>query len=182
MSGQLHIISGSMFSGKTTTLLNLINNHTNYIVINHSLDNRYSLDNVIFSHDGKTNHCFKVSSLSSIFEKDLFKASPVIFIDEAQFFSNLKQDVLKIVESFNKTVYISGLLIDFQRNKFGELLDLIPFADTYLLKKSNCSMCSNQSQMSTYSYKFNKTNDVICVGTNIDYTSLCRYHYLKNKP
>ena len=182
LTGELHIISGSMFSGKTTALLNLIKLHNNNIVINHSLDNRYSSENVIQSHDGKLNYCYKVSSISSIFEKDEFKASSIIFIDEGQFFSNLKDDVLKMVEFYNKTVYIAGLLVDSQRNKFGELLDLIPFADTFVLKKSLCSMCKTQPQSSTYSYKLNNTNiEVICVGTNIDYTSLCRYHYLKNK-
>jgi thymidine kinase len=180
--GELHIISGSMFSGKTTELLNLINKSNNYIVINHSLDDRYSSNNVIYSHNGKSINCYKLSIISSIFDTDEFKTSSTIFIDEAQFFSNLKKDVIKIVEEYNKTVYIAGLLIDFNREQFGELLDLIPFADTFTLKKSNCSICQqkfNSSLTNTYSYKFTKTDDIICIGTNKDYTSLCRYHYLK---
>lgn len=184
---ELHIISGGMFSGKTTELVNLIKTHDNYIVINHSLDNRYSSNNVLYSHDGKTIECFKLSQISSIFDDDKFKSSSVIFIDEAQFFSNLREDVLKIVEVYNKTVYIAGLLIDFNRQKFGELLDLIPFADTFVMKKSICSLCESEQgtqntlYTNTYSYKFNNSNKVISVGTSNDYTSLCRYHYLKNK-
>lgn len=181
--GELHIIYGSMFSGKTTELVNIINKSNNYIVINHSLDNRYSSNNLIYSHDGKTIDCIKLTLLSSIFDKDIFKKSSIIFIDEAQFFSNLKNDVIKIVEEYNKTVYIAGLLIDFNRQQFGELLDLIPFADTVTFKKSICSVCQeNKSYLphnNTYSYKFSKSDDIICVGTNNDYTSLCRYHYLK---
>ena len=181
--GRLHIISGGMFSGKTTTLLNLIKTHDNYIVINHSLDNRYSSNNVIYSHDGQIIDCFKLSQISSIFDDDNFKSCSVIFIDEAQFFSNVREDVLQIVEVYNKTVYIAGLLIDFNREKFGELLDLIPFSDSFTMKKSCCSFCKSEhtSYTNTYSYKFNKSNDVICVGTNNDYIPLCRYHYLKNK-
>lgn len=182
--GTLHIISGGMFSGKTTELLNLIKTHDNYIVINHSLDNRYSSNNVIYSHDGQIINCFKLSQISSIFDDNNFKSCSVIFIDEAQFFSNLREDVLKIVEVYNKTVYIAGLLIDFNRQKFGELLDLIPFSDSFIMKKSWCSLCNSsqhKSYTNTYSYKFKKSNDVICVGTNNDYAPLCRYHYLKNK-
>ena len=65
-----------------------------------------------------------MSQISSIFDNENFKSCSVIFIDEAQFFSNLREDVLQIVEVYNKTVYIAGLLIDFTRAKFENLVEL----------------------------------------------------------
>ena len=61
-----------------------------------------------------------------------------ILIDEAQFFTDL-MEILYIVEKLNKNVYIFGLDGDFKRNKFGNILDLIPYCDT--ITKLQARLC-----------------------------------------
>ena len=64
-----------------------------------------------------------------------------IFINEAQFFTNLKNWVITIVERYNKNVILCGLDSDFKREKFGEILDLIPHAHKITKLNGTCTQC-----------------------------------------
>ena len=74
--------------------------------------------------------CYQVSSLLDFMEtsSNNYKSAKVVLINEAQFFPDLYESVLKMLSS-NKKVYIVGLDGDFEKNKFGEILDLIPHCD-----------------------------------------------------
>ena len=65
----------------------------------------------------------------------------MFLINEGQFFENLYETVLNLVEKHNKQVYVCGLDGDFKRNKMGEILDLIPISDKVVKLKSRCSIC-----------------------------------------
>ena len=107
--------------------------------------------------------------------EDRYKNIHTLFIDEAQFFDNLKENVLGILEKLNINIVIVGLDGDFNRNKFGEILDLIPYCDTCQKITALCKEC-NDGTPALFTHRNNKNNDQIEVGNN--YVSLCRYHYL----
>ena len=63
-----------------------------------------------------------------IIETDDYINCDIIGIDEAQFFNDLKEFVL--YSERNKSVIISGLDGDSNREPFGQILDCIPLCDS----------------------------------------------------
>ncbi len=174
--GELHIITGPMFSGKTTELLKRISKNQG-MYVNHKLDIRYNTDSIT-SHDGNTISCISIDDISDVFEYPEYKNNAYIYLEEVQFFDDLKNVVLKMVEQDNKIVHCAGLLVDIHRNKFGELLDLVPHANTIDMKSGICSVCLDNCAIYT-SNKVNSDASKVDVTTN-NYKALCRHHYLNN--
>ena len=89
----LEIITGNMFSGKTSELIRRLKRYRllydRVVVVNSVKDTRNNHD-VLHTHDGVTFECIKVDHLSACLLSEEFCDSDVVAIDEAQFFSNLK--------------------------------------------------------------------------------------------
>ncbi len=176
--GYLKIILGPMFSGKTTYLIDKynellkINKHA--IVINHTLDNRYS-DNEVVTHDGIKIPCLNIQKLKDLYndhEDILSDENKYILINEAQFFDDIVEMVILLVEKYNKYVYISGLDGDFKRKKFGNILDLIPISDEVIKLKAICK-CGNTA---SFSRRISNEQEQISIG-NDNYEPVCRKCY-----
>ena len=85
MVGRIEVITGCMFSGKSTELLRRLHDVDNkFILLKPKLDTRYSLDEVI-THSGEKKSAFVVNNVSEIFNN--LNDIKIIGIDEAQFFS-----------------------------------------------------------------------------------------------
>lgn len=177
--GYLHIISGSMFSGKTTSLMNLYStSKSSVLVFNHCLDNRYDPNNAyIITHDRARIPCTSIAHIRDVFDHPDFGSVETIMIDEIQFFTGIKRDILEMVEVHGKRVVLAGLLTDVYRNTFGELNELIPVADRYEQQYSECNSCGGKGLFSVKRTTHNK-NDVVDVGSSDKYIAVCRYHYL----
>ncbi|RRT37333.1 hypothetical protein BHM03_00029448 [Ensete ventricosum] len=72
-SGEIHVILGPMFAGKTTALLRRIqiemnNGSRSVAMIKSDKDHRYGLDSVV-THDGVKMPCFALSELLSFRDK-----------------------------------------------------------------------------------------------------------------
>lgn len=179
-SGYLEIIIGPMFSGKTTTLLNIAHNHwlknRKVIVINHSHDTRYSNKGTISTHDGVKSKCITLPSLK-IFESDhndLFKKVDVVCINEAQFFDDLKEYVTSWVEKYNKHVIVSGLDGDYKRQKIGNILDLIPISDECNKIRAICTNCSKKC-LAPFTLRTHSDIEMqIVIGSKESYQAVCR--------
>jgi len=91
--GEIHIIWGCMFSGKSSELLKIIKKYDilgkKQFVINNKLDIRYG-ENKIISHDKKEYECHGCSELLPLFTNPKFIESEIIIIDEAHFFGDLE--------------------------------------------------------------------------------------------
>ena len=180
--GSLEIIMGPMFSGKTELLIEKHNaefcknphgiSMEKIIAFNYHKDTRYGKDGII-SHSGKKISSIHIEKLSEIFKDDNFSKRTHIFINEAQFFSDLKYCVIDLVEKYNKNVIICGLDSDFKREKFGDIWDLIPYSDYIIKLKGKCNDCNNPS-LFTYRITNEKNQEVI--GTQ-NYIPLCRMCY-----
>ena len=180
--GKLTVVCGPMYAGKTSHLIAQHKKHQAHaIVINFCDDNRYS-ETMLSTHDKLMIPCIKVRNLADIensLEIFLFKnAIKTIFIDEAQFYSDLVPQVLKFLEVWNKDVFVYGLDSDFRRNKFGSLLDLVPHADHVVKLRANCSKCLSKNS-AMYSHRLTSEKNVVLIG-NSNYISLCRKCYIKS--
>lgn len=68
----------------------------------------------------------------------------VLAIDEAQFFPDLSEFCLNAVDHEGKHVIVAGLSGDSNRQKFGQLLDLMPLADDVMKLTSKCAFCDQE--------------------------------------
>jgi thymidine kinase len=188
----LELIVGPMFSGKTTRLIEryneLIKSGKKCIAINYALDTRYG-ENKIVSHDGLNIDCLSIKDLDEI-SIDLndnnsdFSKAEYILINEAQFFTNLKTNIMYLINISKKNVILCGLDLDYKREKFGELMDLGSIATKieYLRGKCNTKKCNYPSQ---FTHRLVECDQQILIGTN-EYIPVCEecyrsYHELSNK-
>jgi thymidine kinase len=178
--GYLELILGPMFSGKTSTLKKIYDQcmycNIPVTVINYSGDTRYSADAVMSTHDKIMIPCIMGSSIIETIKNNAekVKQSEVILINEGQFFADIKC-IVDLVEKEHKRVYICGLDGDFQKNKIGSLLDLIPHCDNVCKLKSLCSSCRN-GKAGLFSYRITNETDQVVIGVE-NYKPLCRSCY-----
>lgn len=183
--GYLEIILGPMFSGKTTELIQKYKNYTyigkKVVVLNYVADTRYH-ETMLSTHDKLMIPCIFISDLVDVYQNPQnphyldVQQSDVVLINEGQFFQNLYSVVKDMVDNSKKTVYICGLDGDFQRNRFGELLDLIPISNKVVKLNSLCSICKN-GKMAIFSQRITGETSQVVIGSD-NYKPLCRSCYL----
>lgn len=100
----------------------------------------------------------------------------VIAIDEAQFFGDLVEFVVHAADVHKKTVYVAGLDGDFQRQRFGRMLDLVPHADSVTKLVSRCAFCNNAA---LFSLRISAEQGQDLVGGTDKYRPACRSHYIQ---
>jgi len=188
--GYLEIIIGPMFSSKTSTLLEIYKKckfcNISVSIINHSIDQRYH-NTMVSTHDKIMAPCIQANKLSEIWlntgldnsavDNDsytLLQNSDVILINEGQFFSDLYEVVVDMLNK-NKKVYICGLDGDFERKKFGSVLDLIPLCDKVTKLTSLCSLCKDGTP-GIFSMRLTKEREQTVVGSE-NYIPVCRKCY-----
>lgn len=190
--GYLELIIGPMFSSKTTTLLEIYKKckfcNIPVSIINHTIDNRYH-DTLISSHDKVMAPCLQANKLSDIWTREgwiesgnysdiyannLLRSAEVILINEGQFFIDLYEIVVDMLKH-NKKVYICGLDGDFERKKFGSILDLIPLCDKVNKLTSLCSLCRDGT-LAIFSMRLTKEKEQTIVGSD-NYIPVCRKCY-----
>jgi thymidine kinase len=178
----LEIILGSMFSGKTSRLVEIYKQckfcNIPVLVVNHSCDNRYD-DELLSTHDKVKIPCIKTNSLFEFWHKyyldtENIKEAEVILINEGQFFSDLYEVVDDMLQK-GKKVYVCGLDGDFKRHKFGQMLDLIPLCDKVTKLTSLCSICKNGTP-GIFSKRITTEKEQTIVGSD-NYIPVCRICY-----
>lgn len=175
ITGELHIVVGPMFSGKTKFIINKYNeiDDDTSIVINHDFDDRYDKSKqFLVSHDNLKIPCIFMKELREIYNDKNFVDAKYIFINEAQFFEDLIKMVTIFVYKYNMIVFVSGLDGDFKQKKIGNILDLIPHCDTIIKLKGTCD-CGNKS---IFSKRLSDEKEQISIGNN-NYASVCRKCY-----
>jgi thymidine kinase len=74
-----------------------------------------------------------------------------------------------------KKIYVSGLDGDFQRKKFGQILDLIPLCDKVTKLTSLCSLCKN-GEPAIFSMRLTSETQQTLIGSD-NYAPVCRACY-----
>jgi len=176
-TGYLEIFIGSMYSGKTSKLLEIYKQYkfcnVPIEVINYSEDTRYH-DTMLSSHDEIMIPCIQALKMSDVMNEERIQKAHVILINEGQFFEDLVPIVLELVQ-LKKKVYVSGLDSDFERKKFGTLLDLIPMCDKVTKIHSLCSLCKDGT-VGIFSLRLTQEKEQKVIGSEC-YIPVCRYCY-----
>lgn len=170
---------GNMFSGKTSELIRRLKRYKvlgkKICVINSTKDVRSS-NQVIHTHDDVNFDCIKVSRLPDVLTNEEFCNSEVIAIDEAQFFAHLA-DFVRVCLFVKKKVIVAGLDADYKQDKFGEILDCIPLADTVTKLTALCAEC-NDGTPGPFTKRIVDAKEVEHVGGCESYRASCRYHLI----
>jgi thymidine kinase len=171
----LELFIGPMFSGKTSRLVDIYKQcqfcNIPVSVVNHSIDTRYH-DTMLSTHDKVMIPCIKTNCITDIL--DVLTNSQVIIINEGQFFDDLYTTVVSLL-SQGKKIYVGGLDGDFERKKFGQILDLIPMCDKVTKLTSLCSICKNGTP-GIFSKRLTMETEQTIVGSDI-YIPVCRTCY-----
>jgi thymidine kinase len=181
--GFLEIFVGPMFSGKTSKLLEIYKQciycNIPVAVINYALDTRYH-DTMLSTHDKHMIPCIQTTTLASVWDSgadenmNLLHLADVVLINEGQFFEDLYPVVASMLKA-GKKIYVSGLDGDFQRKKFGQILDLIPLCDKVTKLTSLCSLCKN-GEPAIFSMRLTSETQQTLIGSD-NYAPVCRACY-----
>ncbi|GAQ80919.1 Thymidine kinase [Klebsormidium nitens] len=180
--GSIHLIMGPMFAGKTTALLarmqDAVSAGKKIALVKSGIDVRYGLTDVV-SHDGTRMPCLAVNTLQD-FRTTIGDAEydelEVIGIDEAQFFSDLDAFCRQAADRDHKELVVAGLDGDFKRRKFGQLLDLVPTADSIVKLSATCELCK---QPASFTLRTTEETETQVVGGADKYMPVCRKHWVE---
>lgn len=182
--GKLIVHTGSMFSGKTSSLKNEIKRFIiagyKAVAFKPSIDTRYK-KNEIVTHDMTSIECILVDDIDQLMDY-CNKLNPhVIAIDEIQF---LGGSVQKIIASINEllakdiTVVVAGLDIDYTGTPFEVVKELMPIADYLYKHHAVCVRCGSDAWVS---HRKSQDKDRIKIGAEDEYEPLCRKCFLEVK-
>jgi thymidine kinase len=194
-TASLELFLGPMYSGKTSKLLEIYKQcsfcNIPVAVINHCADTRYH-ESMLSTHDKVMIPCIQTQKISDIWNNiDInqtftnnaskhikLRTAEVILINEGQFFEDLYSCVNDMLCE-KKKVYVAGLDGDFERNRFGQILDLIPICDSVTKFKSLCSICKNGAP-GIFSLRLTKEKQQTLIGSD-NYIPVCRNCYESNQ-
>ena len=187
MNTELHMVLGPMFSGKSSFIINKVNelvvkgvDINNILVINHSIDSRYDIGKIC-NHNGlkiesKITHELKsILYVNNTVNPD--STIKYIFIDEGQFFNDIYDVIKKYIMTYkyNNVIYICGLDGDYNQLPFGNsnLLSLIPLTNSIIKLNAFCYKCN---LIAPFTKRLVNSNETILVGGSDIYQPVCINH------
>ena len=178
--GRIELILGCMYSGKTTELMRQIMRYKTLnkkiMIITHSMDTRYSEAGNIATHNKDIMTAYPMKTLNTIQSLEGYKETDVVFIEEAQFFPDLLEQVTHMANYDSKTVIVCGLDGDFQLKPFEQVIQLIPQAEKVQKFNALCKKCGDGTE-ACFSKRIINSSERELVGSDGIYEAVCRYHY-----
>ncbi|XP_059938017.1 thymidine kinase, cytosolic isoform X1 [Mesoplodon densirostris] len=173
--GQIQVILGPMFSGKSTELMRRVRRFQiaqyKCLVIKYAKDTRYSSN--FSTHDRNTMEALPACVLRDVAQEALGVA--VIGIDEGQFFPDIVE-FSETMANAGKTVIVAALDGTFQRKAFGTILNLVPLAESVVKLTAVCMECFREA---AYTKRLGVEKEVEVIGGADKYHSVCRLCYFK---
>lgn len=178
----LELIIGPMFAGKSTTILQRVKRAEvigiKTFIVTSVFDTRYNKTNLVKTHDKQVAEAVGLEDLKEITRFAAFQDAKLVIIEEAQFFEGLYDMVKVLVETYKRDVIVVGLDGDSDRKPFGEILELVPLADTITKLTALCKRCGDGTA-ALFTYCKSTKSTQVCVGDADTYEALCRKHYLQ---
>jgi thymidine kinase len=141
-----HLVSGPMFSGKTTKLVGLVrkahHGKKKVTVVKFSGDTRYS-ETSISSHDGDICDSISCTNLADLENLHLLGEEDILFIDELQFYKDAVQIIPALLEK-GVEIVATCLNGDFTQKPFPVVSQLLPYVTRYTLKTAICKHCKSE--------------------------------------
>ena len=169
MIKDIQVITGCMFAGKTTALLNRLKKiNKNHLLIKPKMDTR-NTNNSVETHDGVQKQALTVSKVSDVFSQ--IHNIQLIAIDEAQFFPASIIDDINYLVSQNIQIIVAGLDKDYLNKPFGYMQQIIEMANSVTRLEAVCNKCGSPA---LYSHRITNSSSQILVGASGQYEALCQ--------
>ncbi|KAM9537524.1 thymidine kinase, cytosolic [Guaruba guarouba] len=177
--GQIQVIFGPMFSGKSTELMRRVRRFQlaqyRCLLVKYAKDTRYGSSGVS-THDKNTMEAVPACFLKDVYQDAL--NSTVIGIDEGQFFPDIVE-FCEMMANTGKTVIVAALDGTFQRKAFGSILNLVPLAESVVKLNAVCMECYREA---SYTKRLGAEREVEVIGGADKYHSVCRACYFRHQP
>ncbi len=177
--GQIEVICGSMFSGKTEELIRRLNRaliaRQKVEIFKPSIDTRYHHLDVV-SHNESS-----IRSTPVNFAEDILLMSgdcDVIGIDEVQFFDDQIIRVAQKLANSGKRVILAGLDMDFEGNPFEPMPQLMAIAEYVTKVNAICMKCGD---VAAFSYRLSDAKKKVVLGEKDVYEARCRKCFYEAK-
>lgn len=174
----LKVITGPMFSGKTTELLRMLKNYEiarkKVLLLKPEIDIRYQN---VSTHDGISRNCTKVSDITKL-DEQVILSYDVVGIDEGQFIEGLYNFIKKFLDK--KIIFIiAGLVETFNSCiLFEDMSKLFSISNDSRKLNSICNECGSDKGCYSYNVALGKSeSEKIVLGGLNEYLSLCRSCY-----
>jgi len=150
--GLITLITGCMFSGKTTELLRRIDGVESGLALlfKHVIDTRYAIDAVV-SHGGKSCAAIVVDGSAALLHRIPNDVS-LVGVDEAHFLDNGVVAVVSELRRKGVDVVLTSLNCDSWGESFAVVDRLTQIADARIVLTASCAACgeaSNRTQRTT---------------------------------
>lgn len=178
-TGQIEVICGPMFAGKTEELIRRANRleyaKKKYLVFKPTIDDRYSTTEIV-SHSNyrKNSICIKDTNDILKYITDDIKA---VIIDEAQFFDMNIVDVAEWLANQGLRVICGGLDCDFKGTPFPVMAELLARAEQIVKLTAICNVCGNpatRTQRIIDGQPAYEDDPIVLVGAKEAYEPRCR--------
>jgi thymidine kinase len=170
--GQIEVICGSMFSGKTEELIRRLTRarlaKQQVEIFKPSVDTRYH-DTHVVSHNETS-----IRSTPVNFAGDILLLSgtcDVVGIDEAQFFDEEIVRVVQLLANQGKRVILAGLDMDFEGKPFDPMPKLMAVAEYVTKVHAICMQCGD---LAAFSYRLSAATEKVMLGEKDSYEARCR--------
>ncbi len=177
--GQIEVICGPMFAGKTEELIRRANRleyaKKKYLVFKPTIDNRYSTTEIV-SHSNYRKNSICVKSSNEILNYVTDEINAVI-IDEVQFFDENVINVAEWLADKGLRVICGGLDSDFKGHPFKVLAELLARAESVTKLNAICNVCgqsATRTQRIIDGQPAYEDDPIILVGATEAYEPRCR--------
>ena len=177
--GWIEVICGPMFAGKTEELIRRVIRmdyaKKNYIIFKPTIDDRYSISEVV-SHNKRKVNAICVTNSSKI-DKYLTEDHEAVIIDEVQFFDEAVVEKAHELAERGLRVIVGGLDTDFRGVPFNNVAMLLARAEKVTKLTAICVCCGEEATktqriINGMPAKFD--DPIILVGEKESYESRCR--------
>ena len=172
-AGEIEVICGSMFSGKTEELIRRIRRakfaNLKIEIFKPTIDTRYSEEAVV-SHEGHSILSTPVDSARAILEKA--EGVDVVGIDESQFFDEAIVDVARQLAERGVRVIVAGLDMDYLGKPFGPMPALMATAEYVTKVHAICVRCGD---IAHHSHRLSRSDKLVELGEKDIYEPVCRH-------
>lgn len=177
--GQIEVICGSMFSGKTEELIRRLNRakiaRQKVEIFKPSVDKRYHEEDVV-SHNETS-----IRSTPVNFADDILLLSgdcDVVGIDEVQFFDEQIVSVAQKLANKGKRVILAGLDMDFEGMPFEPMPKLMAIAEYVTKVHAICMKCGD---LAAFSFRLSDSKQKVMLGEKDAYEARCRKCFYEDK-
>lgn len=178
-AGNLHVVCGSMFAGKSEELIRLARRalyaRQMVQVFKPAIDRRYD-ESAVVSHMGVRHEAKPVRNVTQLREQ-IQPDVEVVLIEEAQFFDDSLVALCVELADRGVQVICAGLDQDFRRQPFGPMPALLAVADTVTKLRAICMVCggiASHTQRIIDGKPAHEDDPIILIGATESYEARCR--------